>query len=246
MLMKKDSLGDRIKRYESVSKTYLTRRVPVIIRLDGRSFHTFTKGCEKPFDRKIINTMALTAEYLIRNIQGAKVAYVQSDEISLLLTDFDTLDTDAWFGYSVQKMCSISAAMASVAFTLAYGESIIVNGYEGVQYKTAHFDSRAFNVPKEEVANTLRWRYQDWLRNSIQMLAQSLYSQKELHGKKSPELHEMCFQKGKNWNDLDSRFKNGTLYVNDKTLGLREIVDFNLNNNDFNNQLFNQFLYEVE
>lgn len=238
---KGDSLGDRMKgNYEDRYRFFLTRRTPVIMRLDGKAFHTFTRGCEKPFDRKIVNTMALTTEHLIRNIQGAKVAYVQSDEITILITDFDTLDTDAWFDYNIQKMCSISAAMASVEFTLAYNLSNI-NACDAI--RPAHFDSRVFNIPKEEVSNNFRWRYQDWSRNSIQMLARSLYSQGELHGKKAPDLHELCFLKGKNWNDLDPQFKNGTLFVNDKVEGLQTLTDFNLNNNEQCDAIFNQFLY---
>lgn len=239
--MKHDTLGDRMKSYENVTRNFLTRRTPVIIRLDGKAFHTFTRGCAKPFDMDIIKTMEATAKYLHDNIQGAKVTYCQSDEISILLTDFDTLDTDAWFGNNIQKMCSISAAMASVKFSNYYSWKKF-DPSEDVSIRKdyiAHFDSRCFNIPKEEVMNVFRWRYQDWLRNSIQMLAQSLYSQKELHGKKSPALHELCFQKGKNWNDLDPQLKNGTLFVGDKTY-----YDFNLNSNEFCDSIFKEILYD--
>jgi len=219
--MKNDSLGDRMKgNYENRSRFHLTRRTPVIIRLDGKAFHTFTKGCQKPFDVKIIKSMEETCKYLVENIQGCKMGYVQSDEISLLLTDYDKLNTDAYFDYNIQKICSISASMASVNFTISYGN---MKGF----YQPAHFDSRCFNIPKEEVINYFRWRYQDWLRNSIQMLAQSLYSHKELHGKKTPDLHDLCFQKGKNWNDLEPQFKNGTLFIKDGET-IRPNYDFNL------------------
>ena len=121
MSNKKDSLGDRMKEnYENRAKTYLVRRMPVIIRLDGKAFHTFTKAFKKPYDEIFHNTMNATMQYLCENIQGCKVGYTQSDEITLLLTDYDTLTTDAWFGYGVQKMCSVAASMATLAFNKAF------------------------------------------------------------------------------------------------------------------------------
>lgn len=233
----KNSLGDRMKNYENVNRTYLVNNVPVIIRLDGAHFHSFTRGCSKPFDINIIKSMEETGKYLIENIQGCKIAYIQSDEINLFLSDYDNIETQGWFNYNVNKMVSISAAMASVSFTSIYHWAKQTNINNLTLIKPAHFDSRCFNIPKEEVINLFRWRYLDWLRNSIQMLAQSLYSQKQLHGKKSPELHEMCFQKGYNWNNLDPQFKNGTLFIREVTydregkLFESEIVkytDFNL------------------
>ena len=117
MSNKKDSLGDRMKEnYENRSKTYLTRRTPVIIRLDGKAFHSFTRGMKKPYDEIFHNTMNATMKYLCENIQGCKLGYTQSDEITLLLTDYDTLTTSAWFDYNVQKICSVSASMATMAF----------------------------------------------------------------------------------------------------------------------------------
>jgi tRNA(His) 5'-end guanylyltransferase len=242
-----DSLGTRMKGYENVTRNVLTRRTPVIMRLDGKAFHTFTRGCEKPFDKTIVDTMAYTAKFLVQNIQGAKVAYVQSDEITILLTDFEELNTDAWFSYNIQKMVSIAASMASVCFTMEYEKARQAQMWgqcfpNNHTVKTALFDCRVFNIPKEEVSNNFRWRYQDWLRNSIQMLAQSLYSHKELQGKKTPELHEMCFQKGKNWNDLPLQFKNGTLFCKVEE-GIEYITDFNLNSNVFASELFNPILY---
>lgn len=212
--MQKDSLGDRMKRnYEDRYRLSLTRRTPVIMRLDGKAFHTLTRGAEKPFDPRLSSAMHATAEKLLDEIQGAKCAYVQSDEISILITDFDKLSTHAWFDYNVQKMVSVSAAVAAVEFTQRYG-------------RTAHFDSRVFNVPKEDVVNYFRWRYLDWLRNSIQMLAQSMFSHKELHAKNQAVLHEMCFQKGRNWNDLAPVWKNGAFYAVDGNS--EQWVDFNL------------------
>lgn len=191
-------LGDRMKEnYENRAKTYLTRRTPVIIRLDGKAFHTLTRKFEKPFDRSLSSWMEITALTLCSEIQGCKCAYVQSDEISLLLTDFDKLTSEAWFGYSVQKMVSISAAMASVTFSRFLAHDV------------ALFDSRAFNIPKEEVANYFVWRQKDWLRNSIQMLAQAHFSHKELHKKNTSQMNEMLMSKGVEWGGLDDRWKNG-------------------------------------
>jgi len=124
--MKKDLLGSRmIENYENRAKTYLTRRMPVLIRLDGKSFHTFTKGMSRPFDKLLSETMQETTKYLCENIQGCKIGYTQSDEITLLLTDFDKLDTDAWFDYNVQKMCSISASLATLAFNMIFSKNNI-------------------------------------------------------------------------------------------------------------------------
>lgn len=114
--MDKSSLAKRMKQYESVSKTTLVRRMPVIIRLDGRSFHTFTKGFKKPFDEVLVKSMQETMKYLCENIQGCVLGYTQSDEITLVLVDYQTLDSQPWFDNEIQKMCSISASMATMIF----------------------------------------------------------------------------------------------------------------------------------
>lgn len=194
-----DTLGDRMKNnYENVSRYYLTRRTPVIIRVDGKAFHTFTASMEKPFCNYFIEAMTYTAQYMVSQIQGAKVAYVQSDEISILVTDYETLETDAWFGYNKSKMESISASMATVAFNKFYIDS------------NAMFDARSFNIPKEEVVNYFVWRGKDWERNSLSMLARYYYSAKELHGKNREAQHQMLYEKGVNWALLEDKLKNGT------------------------------------
>ena len=191
------NLGDRMKEnYENRVQLSLIRRMPVIIRLDGRSFHTLTRKCNKPFDERISDSIARTANCLCSIVQGVKCAYTQSDEISLLLTDFDTLTTMAWFDYNIQKIVSISASMASVKFSELWG-------------LPGCFDSRAFNLPKEEVANYFVWRQKDWVRNSVSMLAQSHFSHKQLQNQGQAAMHEMLHSKGENWNDLDPKWKNG-------------------------------------
>lgn len=194
-----DNLGNRMKtQYENRVKHYLPRRTYTIIRIDGKAFHTYTRGLTRPFDEQFCNDMDSTALYLCENVQGAKFAYVQSDEISLLLTDFDKIETQAWFDGNVQKMVSISASLATGWF----------NGLR--PRKLAFFDSRVFTIPDPtEVVNYFIWRQKDCVRNSIQAVAQSLYSQKQLNGKSSNELQELIFQKNQNWNDYYAGYKRG-------------------------------------
>ena len=201
-----EALGDRMKEnYENRFRYKLTRRTPVIIRLDGKAFHTLTRNCEKPFDDGFANAMGMTATELCQNIQGAKCAYIQSDEISILLTDFDRLTTDAWFDYNLQKMTSVSAGIASAVFTLAWEDPD----------RYAVFDSRAFNIPKEEVANYFVWRQKDWIRNSVSMLAQTHFSHNQLHKKGQSDIHEMLYSKGVNWAYLKDMWKNGQFVCRD-------------------------------
>lgn len=211
--MKADSLGDRMKEnYENRTRYSLPRRTYTIIRLDGKAFHTFTKSFSRPYDARISTWMDATAFALCHQIQGVKFAYTQSDEISLVLTDFEGNQTQAWFDGNIQKITSISAAIATAAFNSA----IISSGQEVGGY--ALFDSRVFTIPDStEVANYFIWRQQDAVRNSIQMLAQSLYSHKELQGKNSSELQELTFQKGKNWNDVSVRNKRGGFIIKEST-----------------------------
>lgn len=203
MKNKKDSLGSRMKEnYEHRTRILLPRRTYTIIRLDGKAFHTYTKGLERPFDKQLVNDMDETAKFLCENIQGVKLAFVQSDEISLVLTDFDKITTNAWFDGNIQKMVSVSASLATAKFN------------ELRPGKLAFFDSRVFTIPeKSEVINYLIWRQQDTVRNSITAVAQSLYSHKELFKKNTNEMQEMCFQKGINWNDYDDGLKRGRIIV---------------------------------
>lgn len=213
--------------YEVRSQTHLTRRIPAIMRVDGKSFHTYTKGLDKPFDKGLMEDMDSTAIHLCANIQGAKCAYVQSDEISILITDYDTLQTDAWFDYNVQKMCSVSAGYAAGKFNqLRLLRELVESNFEipmeDIGYQTlANFDSRVSNYPKEEVANYFLARQKDAVKNSISSAAQSLYSHKELENKNSNQQQELIFQKGLNWNDFSTGEKRGRFivkntYVDDK------------------------------
>jgi len=215
----RDDLGKRMKeQYEIRTRTFLPRRTFTIIRIDGKAFHTYTRKLESPFDYGLMQDMNKTTEYLCKNIQGCKMGYVQSDEISLLLTDFEKDTTDAWFDGQVQKIVSVSASMATNRFNhlrilreISRNLSQIDVAVQNIkQWIFAEFDARVFSIPDPiEVENYFVWRQKDAVRNSISMLAQSLYSHKELTGKSSNEQQEMCFQKGANWNDLPNRCKRG-------------------------------------
>lgn len=216
--MSKDALSVRQKEfYEIRTRTYLPRRTYTIIRLDGRAFHTYVRGLNKPFDEDLIEAMDSTAIYLCKNIQGAKLAYVQSDEITIVMTDFDTLQTDAWFDGEVQKIVSVSASMATREFNRVRIIQQLANGID-IKYilngKLAEFDSRAFTIPfKEEVLNNIIWRQRDCVRNSISSVAQSLFSHTQLTGKNQSDMQEMCFEKGVNWNDFPEKQKRGRVIV---------------------------------
>ena len=235
--MLSNSLAQRMKNnYENVSRIKLMRRCPVIIRLDGCHFRSFTRGFKKPFDSVLIEAMQQTMKYLCENIEGCVLGYTQSDEITLVLCDYKKLTSQAWFDNNIQKICSVSASMATMAFnrffdeiTKTYANSV---PYYGTIYpcdeqeriyidnlkksisKGAMFDSRVFNIPKEEVNNCLLWRQQDATRNSIQAVAQANFSHKQLEGKNCNELQEMLWQeKGINWNDYPTHLKRGSCCV---------------------------------
>lgn len=208
--MRNDSLGDRMKSYEGVYSTKLPNRLPVIIRVDGRAFHTLTKklGLIKPFDACFIDIMNETAKYLCENISGAQMAYVQSDEISILIKNYTNLNTQPWFDNKIQKMVSLSASLATAKFN-----ELIKIRYLNYSGNLPTFDSRVFILPTSDVCNYFIWRQQDCTRNSIQVLARSMYSHKECDNKNTSQLQEMTFVKGCNWNDLTVAEKRGRCII---------------------------------
>lgn len=232
-----DKLGDRMKDHESRARIYLPRRTNTMIRLDGKAFHTYTKNCKKPFDDGLMEDMDCTAIALCEEIQGVKLGYVQSDEITLWLTDYDDVNTAAWFDGNIQKITSVSASIATSAFNAArisrFSSAIFnqtVNGHisdgmdkiksrhsEALSYiiknfGSASFDSRVWTLSSlTDVANTFLWRCQDASRNSVQMVARSLYSHSECENKNNSQLQEMIFAAGQNWNDLAPKYKRGRL-----------------------------------
>lgn len=225
--MDRSDLAKRMKGYyETVPKTKLMRRTPVAIRLDGRSFHTFTKGFQKPFDEVLVAAIQRTMKYLCENIQGCVLGYTQSDEITLILVDYQELDTNAWFDYEVQKLCSISASMATMAFNKYFDEEVLKYQCSPVVVPTrmiaylrsikmgAMFDARCFNIPKEEVTNLVYWRQIDASRNSVQMVGQANFSHKELQNKTCNMIQDMLMtQKDINWNDLPTHLKRGSCCI---------------------------------
>jgi len=240
---KRDSLGDRMKNnYENRAKTYLVRRMPVIIRLDGKAFHTFTRGFDKPFDDVMMQAMQHTTLKLCQEIQGCVFGYTQSDEITLVLVDYNEIDTDAWFDYSTQKMCSVAASMCTLYFN-DYFKDFYLEWLSNTNFedensrkldrvyckamdKGAMFDARVFNIPKEEVTNCVLWRQQDATRNSISSLAQSKFSHKELHGKNSSQMQDMLMEKfGINWNNLSVPEKRGTAIIKKDD---KWVIDYNM------------------
>jgi tRNA(His) guanylyltransferase len=196
------TIGNRMKEnYELRAKRMLTRRTPVIVRVDGKAFHTFTKDFDRPFSDLIISTMVESAKFVAANMEGCKAFYCQSDEVSFLLTDYTNLQTEAWFGYCQNKIESITASLMTAAFN---------DEISAYCNELAFFDARAFNIPREEVVNYFLWRMKDWERNSLQMFARSFYTHKQLHNKRRADIHEMLHEVGQNWSDLPDQYKNGT------------------------------------
>ena len=233
---KSDNLGDRMKKYEAVNKSNLIPKLPTVIRLDGKAFHTYTKQFKKPFDNSLINLMDQTAIYLCSKIQCAKFAFVQSDEISIYLSDRDSLEQQMWYDGEVEKMVSVSASMAAAKFNhLAFLDSI-----EKLRDKDAYltalsddsmdklekillaeFDARVFQLPNdEELINAFIWRQQDCIRNSISSVAQSRFSAKELHKKSTKDMKQMLVDINDPWENYTTKQKSGRLivkklYIND-------------------------------
>lgn len=221
-----DTIQERMKKnYEERCKLYLTRRIPVIIRVDGRAFHTLTKKFQKPFDMSLVVAMKQTAMGLVRESQGAKIAYIQSDEISILLTDFDRLTTEAWFDYNLQKITSVSASIATLTFNKVWTE-LLSHDIDFHDVVNATFDARAFNVPREEVCNYFISRQRDWIRNSVSMLARSKFSHSKLVGKKRDEMKAMLIDAKSSWESLRPVLKNGTTIIVDGTINVFEDYDF--------------------
>jgi tRNA(His) 5'-end guanylyltransferase len=215
-------LSARMKEYESVTKNRLMINSPAIIRVDGKAFHTWTRGLERPFDYNFYACMAQTAKELVENIQGAIFAYGQSDEISIFLKDYDTINTQQWFNGSVQKIVSVSASLATGYFN-KYANSLEIN-----QNGLAFFDSRVFNLPAYEVVNYFIWRQQDFLRNSVHSVARHYLGHKKCHGLSRNEMIDALanLEEPIIWGDFDAVFRHGYFYQKGtKTVNLN-IPDF--------------------
>jgi tRNA(His) 5'-end guanylyltransferase len=195
--------GDRMKDYENAYRIHLPKRMPVILRIDGTHFHSYTRGMKKPFDEDLVSAFWETCKYLAENIMGCKIVYHQSDEISLLLTNYDKLTTQSWFENNLQKLVSVSASMTTAKFN-----EIMRTKYPDKSLAT--FDSRAWVLPQDEVCNYFLWRQQDATKNSISMVAQANFPHKQLQGLNGDQMQDkLMLEKNVNWNDLPVWQKRG-------------------------------------
>ncbi len=229
--METNGLATRIKEfYEDRTKTFLPRRTITLIRLDGKGFSKYTKSLKKPFDDGFSDDMDATAQFLCENIQGAKFAYTQSDEITVVMTDFDNYESQAWYDYNVQKMTSISASMATAKFNqlrlLRKCSEIdnddkfkMLEDFDIKGVRLAMFDARVFQVPTvDEMVNTLIWRQQDCSRNSISMAADAYYSHSKLEGLSGSDKQDLLMEKNVNWNDYIPKYKRGSVIKKEKVM----------------------------
>lgn len=216
----KDSLGDRMKRYEVVSKHRVMPRTPVIIRLDGKAFHTWVKSfTTDSFDETLHDVFVKATMYLCAQIQNATFGFTQSDEISILLNDWKTLTTQQWFNGNISKMTSISASLCTGFFNKLVQQRSYKDGKD---LPLALFDSRVFNVPLNDVRNYFLWRIQDMERNSVSMLARVHFSHKEVQGLSTKDMKaKLLTDKGVVWDDMDQWKKDGSIVYRTESNGTR-------------------------
>lgn len=222
------SLEKRMKRYEVVSDHMLPIRMPVIIRLDGWHFKTFTKGLEKPFDLIFRRSMLETTQYLCNEVPGTVLGYTQSDEISLLICDYKNLEAESWFDNRTNKLVSIPAGMAAIKFNETFKslsktieDSDKIKIYEN-KYNKGIFDARAFVVPEDDVVNYFYWRQKDAIRNSIESVGQTYIGHKKLHKKNNEEIHKMLEEKGIFWDDYEKWLTRGACVYKSKENGKKQ------------------------
>ncbi len=231
----KESLGDRMKRFEKANKTKLNRDEPVIIRLDGQAFHTYTAGFVKPFDEVLIAAMQYTMVRLCEGIMNVRIGYTQSDEITLVLLAGDKQESQLWFDGTADKIITISASMAT-AFFNEYMDKIkwmpekmrqdLFPGSKINMKKLAFFDSRAWNVPShDEAMNCLLWRQRDCIKNSVSSLAQFHFSHRQLHKKNQDDMKNMLVELGHPWDDLPVFKQRGTCSVKKRYIHRAETGD---------------------
>lgn len=215
--MKKDSLGDRIKKYESISESYFLPKTPILIRVDGKAFHTWTKGCDKPFDTKLINCMFDAAKLVAAEMQGCAALYAQSDEVTFVLLDNQSQDSQQWFGGRRNKIESVAAALMTGYFNRLWEAKTYKFTHSTSQHPPAFFDARAFQVPVDDVPNAFLWRVRDWERNSLTMFCSQFFSHKQLNGQDKTARHDMLHEIGKNWaTDCNDQQKNGSWWAKGK------------------------------
>jgi len=202
-----------MKRYEDCYRIKLPRRVPKVLRIDGRAFHTVLRNAIKPYDDKVMDCMVYAAQEVLQDIGGiARFAYIQSDECSIVLNDALDLNTQPWFDNNIQKICSVSASVFTLSFNLfaPFAGGINTDG-------PAYFDSRLFMVPDEqEMINCMIWRQQDATRNSVEQYGRSMYSHTEMMNKNNAQVQDMMMAKGFNWNDAPTWTKRGVVVTKEK------------------------------
>lgn len=201
----KDELGNRMKRYEAVTgDRILVPKMPFIIRVDGKAFHTFTKGVVKPFDKIIEHAMIKTAEALCKDIPGAVIAYTQSDEITVVCKYVDRIKSEAWFNGRISKIETISASKATKYFNKFFYEAVEKCENRKVYERklfNAEFDSRVFNIPEWDCINNIIWRQQDAIRNSVESVGHCHFTAKQLNKVCNEEIKNMLLEKGISWED---------------------------------------------
>lgn len=190
-------IDDRMKAYEEANRHKLTPRTPAVMRLDGKSFHTLTKHCQKPYDLKLRNDLVESVKELLNEVP-ARFAYHQSDEISLLLIDYNKFNSQQWFDGKIEKMVSVAASIMGAEFSLRWS-------------KPGYFDARIFNVPERDVKNYFIWRQQDCMRNAVSMVAQASFSPKQLNLKNTQQKIQMLAEKGVDFHSTPDWFKFGTI-----------------------------------
>lgn len=226
----KDLMGNRFKAYEACSSMYLIPGTPKVIRLDGKAFHTFTKGCEQPYDWSIMSAMAAGAIAVMKEIGGsARLAYIQSDECSIVINDKPRIESSPWFDNNLVKMATVSASIMSVNFSKTFHDSRIMNVKEGIDpstipFKPAYFDARVFQVPNVwEMNNAILWRQFDAIKNSKSQYARHYFSQKQVHEKNGDQkVTMMKEQHGFDWNTAPTWTKRG-IVIRRGTMGKFEI-----------------------
>lgn len=197
-------LDVRMKAYEQAFRYSLPVRMPVVIRLDGKAFHNLTRNCERPFDGVFRDCMVRATKATLGEMMNARLAYCQSDEVSILLVDYNKLDSEQWFSGIVQKIVSVSASAMTAHFNHLW------DGDLGL------FDSRVFVIPERDIVNYFLWRQRDCMKNAVTMAAQSVFSDRELHGKHSGEKVNMLNQKGIKFDDYPTWFRFGTVVTRDE------------------------------
>jgi tRNA(His) guanylyltransferase len=219
-LQQLDPIGHRMKtKYESVFGALVPQRTYILLRIDGRAFHYYTRSSVKPFDSGIAEAMDEGALAICAEMMGCRFAYGQSDEYSFLATDFETYQSESWFGGNIQKIASVSASIFTAAFNSARLKQQNNQGKETdwIHVKrlvSATFDARVFVIPsRTEVENYFIWRQQDAARNSLNMLASCHYSHKELLNASNGDRHELLRKVGINWNDCPTDQKRGRVVL---------------------------------